>query len=342
MKQNQVTVGMLLFVIVFYAAAFLSNAAVEKKPDAPSEIKQTETMKADDFKQKEKVFEKNILKKPGLVAVLSLSLFLAIFTGIFLDVRFLWGIAKGQRWIRDGLAHQEVSWGGAQVLQAAVILFFTEALLLITETVFFSVAGSKNAPRDFLLMANSLLRDSFVALFIVYLVTRRLGHRLSDIGLTMNNFFKNAVRGITGYIAMLPVLVLSLLAVALVAQCFAYDPPPQNVVQIYLKKSSDPYLLFFTLFVAGFGPLIEEIFFRGFAYKAFRQKLGVPRAMMVTSAIFAAFHMNLAAFAPIFILGMFLCYLYEETGSLVPSMTAHMLHNLLMVNFTLGFKSIAG
>ena len=332
---------MLLFVLVFYTAVFIGNAVVQKK-QKPSEIGQSQMMKPEEFKQKEENFKKNILKKPQLAGALSLGAFLLLGVGFFIDMRFVWGVVNKRKWVHDGLAHQAVTWNSAHVMTAAVFMFFAESILMIVEALFFFVAGGKNVPRDFLLMANSLLRDTLVAFFIVYFVTRRLGRRLSDLGLTLKDFFKNVVRGVIGYVAVLPPLLLSLILMAVVVKFFSYEPPPQNVVQIYLKRSSDPYLLFFTLFVAGAGPIIEEIFFRGFTYKAFRQQLGIPGAMVLTSVIFAAFHMNLAAFFPIFLLGLFLCYLYEETGSLVPSMTAHMLHNLLMVSFTLGFKSIAG
>ncbi|HXV19228.1 MAG TPA: CPBP family intramembrane glutamic endopeptidase, partial [Candidatus Omnitrophota bacterium] len=101
-------------------------------------------------------------------------------------------------------------------------------------------------------------------------------------------------------------------------------------------------LIYFTFFVAILGPIIEEVFFRGFAYTAFRRKWGVVRGMLASSAVFALMHMNLIAFFPIFVLGIFLAYLFEKTGSLVPSMTVHMVHNLIMVSLTLGFKSATG
>ena len=94
-------------------------------------------------------------------------------------------------------------------------------------------------------------------------------------------------------------------------------------------------------FVALVGPAIEEVFFRGFTYTAFRNRWGVRWAIVGSAALFALLHMNLIAFIPIFILGVFLAYLYEKTGSLVPSMTVHMTHNFLMVNAALFFKGIA-
>ena len=113
------------------------------------------------------------------------------------------------------------------------------------------------------------------------------------------------------------------------------------MVQIYLKPGSGPILFIFTVFVAGLGPVLEEVFFRGFAYPALRERFGIPVSPAFTAAAFAALHMNALAFVPIFLLGLFLCYLYESSGSLVPSISAHVLHNTLMVLVTLGFRALA-
>src|SRR5207237_96161 len=125
-------------------------------------------------------------------------------------------------------------------------------------------------------------------------------------------------------------------------QHFSYEPMPQEVVQVYLRKSMDKYVLPLTLFVTVLGPVIEEIFFRGFTYRAFRRRWGAWVSCAATAGIFAAFHMNVMVFFPIFLLGLFLAFLYEKTGSLVPSIAAHVTHNLIMVCFTLGFKSLSG
>jgi membrane protease YdiL (CAAX protease family) len=96
-----------------------------------------------------------------------------------------------------------------------------------------------------------------------------------------------------------------------------------------------------TFFVAALGPAMEEVFFRGFAYAGLRRRIGAFAGACVSSAAFAALHMHWIAFTPIFLLGLFLAYLYEISGSLVPSITAHALHNVLMVALTLSFKGLS-
>ncbi len=83
------------------------------------------------------------------------------------------------------------------------------------------------------------------------------------------------------------------------------------------------WLLFFVTFI---GPLDEEIFFRGFA---------VPRIGIVLSAlIFGLLHYGYGSTFGIeiiaaFIFGLLAGYVFKKTGSLYPSLTAHILVNLL-------------
>ena len=201
--------------------------------------------------------------------------------------------------------------------------------------------GIHFSSNDSVLMANSLLRDILTAGFVIVLVKKKFRRPLTDLGLTRKNFFRNVGIGVLSYLAMIPLLLSVLFLISVTAKIFSYEPSPQRVVEMFLRESRTGSLAFFTFFVALLGPAIEEIFFRGFAYKTFRMSWGVGRGMVVSALIFAVLHMNVVAFLPIFMLGLLLAYLYERTGSLVPCMTVHMLHNFVMVSLTLGFKSLA-
>ena len=85
-------------------------------------------------------------------------------------------------------------------------------------------------------------------------------------------------------------------------------------------------------------PLFEELLFRGFLYRALRDRLGVGFAIGLSSMIFATVHPSGYTVLPIFGLSVMLCLLYERTGSIVPSIILHSLHNLsgiLVVTATL-------
>lgn len=102
---------------------------------------------------------------------------------------------------------------------------------------------------------------------------------------------------------------------------------PQQVLT-RLDLTGAGFLL--TLFVgAAAAPFTEEIFFRGFVYGGLRGRIGILGAMVVSAAFFTALHFTLELFIPIFILGLFLTWLYDYTGSLYPGMFLHAANNAL-------------
>ncbi|MFN8412204.1 MAG: type II CAAX endopeptidase family protein [Anaerolineales bacterium] len=74
-------------------------------------------------------------------------------------------------------------------------------------------------------------------------------------------------------------------------------------------------------------PLFEETIFRGFLFPGLRQKMGWQKAALLSSAIFAACHLQLAAFIPTFTLGLVFCYLYQRSSSIWPGIILHTLVN---------------
>ena len=86
------------------------------------------------------------------------------------------------------------------------------------------------------------------------------------------------------------------------------------------------------------GPLIEEVFFRGFLLAALVQPLGPFRAAVVASAVFAIAHASIAVVLPLFLTGLLLSWLYLRTGSLWPPFAAHAAQNLLALAATLALE----
>ena len=83
-------------------------------------------------------------------------------------------------------------------------------------------------------------------------------------------------------------------------------------------------------------PIVEEILFRGFLYTGLKTKVPKIPAAILTSIIFASFHLLESntgllwvAGLDTFILSMFLVYLREKTNALYASMGVHMLKNFV-------------
>ncbi|HPP87306.1 MAG TPA: type II CAAX endopeptidase family protein [bacterium] len=92
--------------------------------------------------------------------------------------------------------------------------------------------------------------------------------------------------------------------------------------------------LIFTLIIFGvIIPFIEEIFFRGFMFKAFRVKFNFLQAAVLTSLIFGVLHIE-PNMIPISIASSFLfCLLFEKYENIFPSFFMHSLINISFIFF---------
>ena len=75
--------------------------------------------------------------------------------------------------------------------------------------------------------------------------------------------------------------------------------------------------------LAGWTPLTEEIFFRGFVMPGLVARWGVIGAAVASALIFSLFHLHPGVLIPIFFTGLLLAALFHVTGSLWPPVIAH-------------------
>jgi uncharacterized protein len=82
-------------------------------------------------------------------------------------------------------------------------------------------------------------------------------------------------------------------------------------------------------------PVAEEFFFRGFFYKALRGRFPVIIAALMDGALFGLIHFDpsasspLAVIPPLAVLGFVFCLVYEQTGSIFPTIALHSLNNTI-------------
>jgi membrane protease YdiL (CAAX protease family) len=106
-------------------------------------------------------------------------------------------------------------------------------------------------------------------------------------------------------------------------------PAEQQELVVELQKAGLPWgeQVFIGVLSVLIAPVAEETLFRGVLYPAIKQG-GFPRtALWVTSLLFAAMHFNTLSFVPLALFSLLLIFLYEKTGSLWASITAHSLFN---------------
>jgi sodium transport system permease protein len=98
------------------------------------------------------------------------------------------------------------------------------------------------------------------------------------------------------------------------------------------------WLLVLTIGVAP--GVCEELFFRGFLFSALRQKLSSAGTLVVTSVLFGLFHLVTPSMLaterliPTTFLGLVLGWVCLRSGSVLPGMLVHSVHNSLLVLFS--------
>ncbi|KIL51037.1 CPBP family intramembrane glutamic endopeptidase [Jeotgalibacillus campisalis] len=82
-------------------------------------------------------------------------------------------------------------------------------------------------------------------------------------------------------------------------------------------------------------PIYEEIFYRGFLYKWFKVKWGIPAGILFSSIIFTVVHIPTYNTLPVnFVSGIIFAWTYEKSGSILPAMIIHSILNGLAVVLT--------
>lgn len=113
----------------------------------------------------------------------------------------------------------------------------------------------------------------------------------------------------------------------------------QELVTDLKQQDSLVVLGGFALLVGLVAPLVEEFFFRGFLFGVLRERIGVAWAALVAGSVFGLIHVAgtpLRTLGILVVLGVGLCILYARTGSLLPGMALHALHNSISFGVTKG------
>ena len=113
----------------------------------------------------------------------------------------------------------------------------------------------------------------------------------------------------------------------------------QQLVTDLKEQDSLVVLGGFAILVGLVAPLVEEFFFRGFLFGVLREKLGVAWGALLAGSVFGLIHVAgtpLRSLGILVVLGVGLCILYAKTGSILPGIGLHSLHNSISLGVTKG------
>lgn len=105
-----------------------------------------------------------------------------------------------------------------------------------------------------------------------------------------------------------------------------------ELTNAFLSTSSFSGLLLNIFMIALLPAVAEELLFRGILARLLKRWTGsIHWAVLISSLVFAAIHLQFYGFLPRFLLGAGLAYLYFLTGNLWVPILAHFVNNLLSV-----------
>lgn len=111
-------------------------------------------------------------------------------------------------------------------------------------------------------------------------------------------------------------------------------------VYAFLGVEGGGWLLPLALLVLALvAPALEECLFRAVLFGRLRRSLAFPLSAVISAALFSAIHLDVMNAPAIFLLGVAFAWLYERSGSLGPSVAAHVANNAF---FTLVMAFLTG
>lgn len=121
---------------------------------------------------------------------------------------------------------------------------------------------------------------------------------------------------------------------------------PEWMVQLFdssklFENQSTSDLILLILGVGIAAPVCEEFFFRGFLQQSLTSKLSSAKAIILTSLIFSAFHLDPIGFLARLQLGAFFGFLFFHRHSLATAIGAHAANNFVSIGLYFLFRGAA-
>ena len=144
--------------------------------------------------------------------------------------------------------------------------------------------------------------------------------------------------GVPIYFGMAIVVVVLMLIIEAIKHAMGLpkSPPPTNRITEIIEGGT-PLILFIVFLMATiWAPIVEESIFRGAMHRHLRGRWGFLVAAALSSVAFAVMHgYMLIQLLMVFTLGAIFAFMREWRNSIVPSATAHFIHNCFIMTIML-------
>ncbi|MEO1528248.1 MAG: type II CAAX endopeptidase family protein [Planctomycetota bacterium] len=105
----------------------------------------------------------------------------------------------------------------------------------------------------------------------------------------------------------------------------------QMMSEIFRTHGETGFLIPLALLIGATPALCEELLFRGYIQTRLNTSFGVIAAILISSSLFAVFHMDPVHIVAVFPLGLYLGLISWRSGSLFPAMLGHFVNNTVSV-----------
>lgn len=175
------------------------------------------------------------------------------------------------------------------------------------------------------------------------LIAGRYFGPLTGFKKTWNDLFV----GIGTWFVAFPIMAVAGKLVYLFLYSFGLEEVPNQTAVSHVKDALESPALFsfIAIDIVFFVPILEEFIFRGCLQTYLKSRIGMIKAIVLASMIFAAFHFsfaqglgNIELLVSLFILSCFLGFIYEKQKSLLASISLHAFFNAVTVALILLFK----
>jgi membrane protease YdiL (CAAX protease family) len=158
--------------------------------------------------------------------------------------------------------------------------------------------------------------------------------RFKGFGLNPRTLPKDIGWAIVNYIAAMPLVLFSIWIIVSIGKQFVTGdfefPKNESLEELMQFQTGLKIVVIFSLAVVV--PILEELLFRGLIQSTLRTHLHSPwLAIFLTSLIFVVMHPNWQHWLPLMALSVCMGYAYEKSGSILRSITIHILFNSISI-----------
>lgn len=236
-------------------------------------------------------------------------------------------------------------WTVLVVLATSLLAYLAIAPTLIWT--FFEVdAGLSKAERQERLQEIVQSRSGFLVMMSVQLVLLGVpvaAALLSPVDFKQRMSYRRGHWPIWAWLAaagMMP--VLSSIVAAIVNQVIEPSDHLRDMTDNFRDLGAGPFGLLLALLVGLVPAVCEEALFRGYAQTRLVRSFPPVIGVVITSILFAAFHMDPVHAIGVFPLGLVFGFIALRSGSVYPAMLAHFVNNFFQVGMLLAVTQIFG